>query len=42
VTPGDEATAHFVSCADELKTRENETNLSPSETKRFAAQVVTH
>ena len=42
VTPSDETIAHFVSCADELKTRENETNLSPSETKRFAAQVVTH
>ena len=27
---------------DEPKTRENETNLSPSEMKRFATQVVTH
>jgi hypothetical protein len=42
VAPGDETTAHFVSCVDEPKTRENETNLSPSEMNRFAAQVVTH
>jgi hypothetical protein len=41
VTPSDEITAHFVSCVDEAKTRENETNLSPSEMKRFAAEVVT-
>jgi hypothetical protein len=42
VTPSEETTAHFVSRVDEPKTRENETNLSPSEMKRFAAQVVTH
>jgi hypothetical protein len=41
VTPSDEITAHFVSCVDEPKTRENETNLPPSEMNRFAAQVVT-
>jgi hypothetical protein len=32
---------HFVSCVDQAKTRENETNLSPSEMKRFAVQVLT-
>jgi hypothetical protein len=42
VTPSGETTAHFVSCVDEPKTRENETNRSPREMKRFAAQGVTH
>jgi hypothetical protein len=41
VTPSDETPARFVCCVDEPKTRENETNLSPSEMKRFAAQVLT-
>jgi hypothetical protein len=34
--------AHFVSCIDEPKSRENETKLSLSEMNRFAVQVLTH
>jgi hypothetical protein len=40
--PSYHTTAHFVSCVDQAKTRENQTNLSLSETKRFAAQDVTN
>jgi hypothetical protein len=36
LTASDETMAHFVSCIDEPKIRENETNLSPGEMKRLA------